>query len=930
MRTFLSRVLEDALDNGSDPKSYCFVLPNKRSSLFLRQELRTRLIPNSFFPEILSIEEFMENISGFRVIDSVALLFEFYTSYKNVVANHESNSFESFSKWAPILLQDFNELDSAMAEAESILRYIYEAKRIENWNMGEADPSELVQSYISFHKLIPELYKSFENHMNDSKAGYQGFVYKRACELVRKDASRLKSMNYVFAGFNALSKSEEFVIQHLLDLGNASVYWDDDNFYEKSEASAGDFIKNYRKRWPFYENHTFKWTDDKINTTKVIHLHGLPKNISQIKHAGEILKTLSDKGCLSDTALVLGNEKLLPGLLNSLPPEVPEANITMGYELQNVSLSSFFESLFKVHLNLSARRNKGGYYYKDLQRIFADPQIKKHYLSDPVFRDNWRQLLYKEKRLFISEKEIMGLLGETSPLTDLFKLLFQSWNAEINELLRRLCQITEWFRAQNDPNRMETEILYRFNTIFKQLLNFNDKYAHVNSLEALHEFYRQLLRMEKMSFQGEPLSGLQIMGLLESRVLDFENVIVTSVNEGFLPASRSDRSFIPLDIKFEKHLPTFREKEAIFSYHFFRLLHRAKNIYLVYNSVNDDFGSGEPSRFIKQLEIASKLGMLDNVTLEKISIQPDPIRHPIELKNVRKTKEVFSKMHRIAKRGFSPTAFTTYIRNPMDYYKRYILGIQEVEKVEETMAANTFGTVVHNTLDLLYRPYLGKWLEPDNIQGMLKKVDENVRSQWAEVYSSKAALTGKNYLSFEIAKKFITEFLIKERESLQQGMKIKILGLEEEISCQHQPSGLDFEVRLKGTIDRIDEVNGVLRIVDYKTGKVKPADMKISNWEMLVSDDKYSKAFQVLMYAYVYLKKDSSRNLYADNINDLIALESGIISFKNLRSGFMKFNDQQLTREILDTFVLQLDLLLTELFDSEVPFQEKELQTYPF
>ena len=242
MRTFLSQVLEDALENGSDPKSYCFVLPNKRSSLFLRQDLRTRLVPNSFFPEILSIEEFMERLSGFRVIDNVALLFEFYTVYKNVIPNNESNSFESFSKWAPILLQDFNELDSAMAEAESLLKYIYEAKRIENWDVGDSEPGNLVENYISFHKLIPVLYKSFENHMNDSKSGYQGFVYRKASELTRENVSGLKSMKYVFAGFNALSKSEELVIQHFLDQGNASIYWDDDDFYEKSEASSLVFL----------------------------------------------------------------------------------------------------------------------------------------------------------------------------------------------------------------------------------------------------------------------------------------------------------------------------------------------------------------------------------------------------------------------------------------------------------------------------------------------------------------------------------------------------------------------------------------------------------------------------------------------------------------------------------------------------------------
>ncbi len=930
MRTFLSRVLDDALEKGSDPKGYCFILPNKRSSLFLSKELRNRLAPNSFFPEILSIEEFMENISGFRVIDNVSLLFEFYSIYKDVTPKKEINTFESFSKWAPVLLQDFNELDSAMADAESILRYIYEAKRIESWNIGEMEPGGLVDNYISFHKLIPEFYSSFQNRMKESNAGYQGFVYKRACELIREDASRLKSLSYVFAGFNALSKAEELVIQNLLEQGNSSIYWDDDDFYEKADASAGGFIKNYRKRWNYYHNQEFKWSGSQINSTKVIQLHGLPKNISQIKHTGEILKTLSAEGRLGDTALVLGNEKLLPALLNSLPKEVPEANITMGYELQNVALSSLFESLFKAHLNRAARRNKGAFYYRDLQRIFSEPQIQKHCQTDPVFRDNWTRLLYKEKRLFISESEIEGLSPASTELKGIFDLLFLGWDAEINLLLEKLCQITEWFRSENEPNRMEMEILFRFNTIFKQLLNFNEKYAHINSLEALHEFYRQLLRLEKMSFQGEPLSGLQIMGLLESRVLDFENVIVTSVNEGFLPAGRSDRSFIPLDIKFEKHLPTFREKEAIFSYHFFRLLHRAKNIYLVYNSVNDDFGSGEPSRFIKQLEIASRLGILNNVAIEKISIQPEPVRHPIELKTIEKTDGVISKIHEIAKRGFSPTAFTTYIRNPLDYYKRYVLRIQEVEKVEETMAANTFGTVVHNTLESLYRPYLNKWLEPDVITLMLKKVDETVRSQWAEIYSSKAVLSGKNYLSFEIAKKFISEFLSNERESLEKGAKIRILALEEELSCEHRPSGLDFEVKLKGTIDRIDEMNGALRIVDYKTGKVKPADMKVSNWEMLVSDEKYSKAFQVLMYAYIYLKNGSNRDTYVERLSRINALETGIISFKNLKSGFMKFNGQPLNPEILDSFVTQLDALLSELFDPDMMFEEKELQTFQF
>ena len=696
------------------------------------------------------------------------------------------------------------------------------------------------------------------------------------------------------------------------------------HFYEQTDASAGSFIKKYKERWSHYRKHPFKWTNRLINSKKTIHLHGLPKNISQIKHAGEILKSLGQEGDLNDTALVMGNEKLLPSLLNSLPEEVSEANITMGYELQNVSLSAFFESLFKAHNNRMGRRGSDKFYYKDLQSLFRDPHMRIHCQSDPVFGPKWKGVLYKDKRLFLSESEIMDLVEGSSKLKELFTLLFLNWDDKINALLRRLCLITEWFRDAKEQDRLDNEMLFRFNTIFRQLLNFNEKYQHINSLDALHDIYRQLLKMEKMSFQGEPLSGLQIMGLLESRVLDFKTVILTSVNEGFLPAGGSDRSFIPLDIKFEKNLPTFREKEAIFSYHFFRLLHRAEEVYLVFNNVNDEFGAGEPSRFIKQLEIASKLGILDEVSFKKMSLEPDPSSHPIELKNISKTPEVLLKIHEIAERGFSPTAFTTYIRNPLDYYKRYVLGIEEALKVEESMAANTFGTVVHNTLESLYSPYLNTLLQSEMLDAMLKAVDETVRMEWSKVYSSKASISGKNYLSFEIAKKFVADFIKIERKAVASGNQIKILGLEKRVTCKHRPSGTDIQVRLKGSIDRIDEYNGVTRIVDYKTGKVSAADLKITDWELLVTDEKYSKAFQVLMYAYIYLKSDE------EEIPLPGTLESGIISFKNLKSGFMKVGGQTISESQLASFVEKLDFLLKELYDLDIPFQEKEVQSFSY
>lgn len=925
MQSFISKVLDDVLEKDTDLVGHCFVLPNKRSALFLKNELRRKLNPNSFFPAILSIEEFMERLSGYQVLDRVGLLFEFYSVFNQVSRDKDKNSFESFAKWGHILLQDFNELDGNLTAADAILTYIYEARRVENWNVDGSGQSTMVSNYISFHKLIPIYYNGLQNRMHAIRAGYQGFVYKRAFETIQEafgnlnGKSRLFADRFVFAGFNALGKAEEKVIQLLLENDTAAVYWDDDSFYEHSGSSAGSFMDSYRKQWPYYRTNEFKWTGNSIDSQKVIHLHGLPKNISQIKHIGSLLKSLKEQGLLKDTALILGNEKLLPALLSSLPEEVSEANITMGYELQNVALSTFFDTLFRAHLNRSAKQ-KGAFYYRDLQMLFNDPQLKTHCLTDPDFQKNWDRLLLKEKRLFVRERDLLELVSKDSKLSEIFALLFTNWDQEVNFLIQKMSSIVEWFRKENHPDRLELEILFRFYSIFSQLLNFNTTYGHIVSLKALHQFFRQILQMEKMSFQGEPLSGLQIMGLLESRVVDFDTVILTSVNEGFLPSGRSDNSFIPLDIKVENNLPIFKEKEAIFSYHFFRLLHRARRVYLVYNNITDDFGSGEPSRFLKQLEVAKKLGYLDKVSFEKKSIQPRVVQNPLELKTISKTGPVIDKLVEIAGNGFSPTAFTTYIRNPIDYYKRYVLGIPEHEKVEETMAANTFGTVIHNTLEKLYRPCVDQYLTPGHLSDMLKNLEAEIEKEWAITYSSKAIRSGKNYLSFEIAKQFLVNFLRIEKASLDSGARIRILGLEERISCLHKSPRFNFDIRLKGTIDRIDEFNGVRRIVDYKTGKVSSTDMNVRDWEKLITEEKHSKAFQVMMYAYMYLQD------HPGALKDGLPLESGIISFKNLNSGFLKVNGNPVTSEVLEEFKMQLDLLLSAMFSIDSPFEEKELQ----
>tara|TARA_B100000768_G_scaffold73247_1_gene70189 strand:- start:2530 stop:3765 length:1236 start_codon:yes stop_codon:yes gene_type:complete len=405
------------------------------------------------------------------------------------------------------------------------------------------------------------------------------------------------------------------------------------------------------------------------------------------------------------------------------------------------------------------------------------------------------------------------------------------------------------------------------------------------------------------------------MGMLETRVLDFENVIITSVNEGVIPSNSQQNSFIPFDVKVAYGLPTYREKDAIYSYHFFRLIQRAKNVFIIYNTEHDSFGSGEKSRFVKQLEI------IRNDISKKI-VSPKVITEKSELKEIFKNDDILEKLKELATKGISPSAFTNYLYNPISFYKQKILKIREFEGVEETIAANTLGTVVHETLDELYKPFTGKYLQVKDIDGMEKKSKDLIVKHFKNEFRNGDVSTGKNRLIFEVANRFVHNFLNQEKTLLKdENNQLKILACEETLSTKIRVAGIDFPIKIHGQVDRVDELNGVTRIVDYKTGMVKDTNLKLIDFEN-IRDLKYHKAIQVLLYAFLYTKNK--------NYNFEKPLEAGIFSFKNLKNGFLSMNfsssnknpKNNISEEKLEEFMVAFKDLLAEIYNTEVSFLE--------
>jgi hypothetical protein len=542
--------------------------------------------------------------------------------------------------------------------------------------------------------------------------------------------------------------------------------------------------------------------------------------------------------------------------------------------------------------------------------LFNDPYINR--LQGPIAKkliDN----IQNENRIFLSLKSLKKHLNndEVDSFEDVF-LLF-NFSENINEVIEKCVFLLR--KLKDIVEGIEKEHLFRFYQIFQQLFTLNSTYNHLGDLKTLILFYEQILNTEKLSFRGEPLKGIQLMGMLESRVLDFETLILTSVNEGILPKGKNESSFVPFDVKKHFGLPTFQEKDAIYSYHFQRLIQRAKKVFLLYNTETDNLGSGEKSRFLTQLEVA-------NLIDQSVIVSPKVQSLEFPETRIEKTEAVMLKLRHEFSKGISPSALATYVYNPVAFYQQKVLGVQDLNEVEETVALNTMGTVIHDVLDEMYEPFLGILIKEAHVLQMIGNVKKLLLKYFKKHYKEGNIETGKNKLIFEVSKNFIRRFLKQELQLLKNGSQLKLLATEEKLITSLKIDGIDFPINVKGIVDRIDELDGVVRIIDYKTGKVTGNQLKLNDFSLIRDDFKYSKAMQVMLYSFLFTtvsKFDGSK------------MESGIISFKNLNAGFLKMNfsetrkvDNEVSTGRIDEFMDEIRVLIKEILDPNTPFIENK------
>ena len=915
MISFLQEVLQNVSQKHETFEHLIFILPSKRAGTFLRNSIANTTTKTAFAPEIYSIESFVEQISELKYATNTQQVFELYAVYSKD-NNIQKDNFFTFSKWAQTLLQDINEIDRYLIDSSKLFSNLSAIQEINHWSLQD-EKTQMMQDYLSFWNNLEKLYNDFNQALLLQGLGHQGLVYRHACDKIYDYIKSTQSQKHIFIGFNALNTAEELIIQTLLKETDADIYWDTDtHFFNDNLHDAGLFIRQHANSWPYFKENSLKTIGNHFSKEKNIQIIGVPKNVSQAKYVGKLLDQLNDSDAtkIANTAVVLGDENLLNPVLHSIPQTINSVNITMGYALSKTTLSNLFSQFIELYLH----RDKRGWFYQPLLAFLAHPYIKdlirnedeanQISLSGLIKENNWTHInVAKINKSKTTDHNLAMLFHESQPTT--------------SELITHCLHVIEVLKQKfiTRKNDLSLEYLYRFHVLFVQIGELITKYPFVNDLKSLQSLYKELLSSETVDFQGDPLKGLQVMGMLESRNLDFETVIITSVNEGILPSGKSNNSFIPFDLKKAIRLPTYKEKDAVYTYHFYRLLQRAKNIHIIYNTEPDVLEGREKSRLISQLLTDSKVS--GNITHSVVAptIKPETK----QLEQIEKSNELLTLIKNHATKGFSPTSLSNYIRNPIDFYKRNLLNIDNITEVEETVAANTFGTIIHDTLEELYTPFIGKYLSSDELSKARLKIKPLVEHHFAKSYLDGDISHGKNLIAFKVATRYIENFLNLEIKEVQNH-QIKIIGLELSLRTEINIPGLDFSIALRGKLDRIDEKDGAIRIIDYKTGKVEAKNVAIFNWNELSTTYDLSKAFQLLCYALMY-----------NDISPIEHIEAGIISFKNLSAGLLKFatkpskssrqRDHRITQETLSLFQEELSKLIVEICDPKIPFTEKEV-----
>lgn len=919
---------------------FVFVFPNRRTGLFFQKYLSEVSPKPLFSPTILTINDLFVQLSGKQTADRISMLFKLYKIY--LYHSGSTETFDEFLYWGEMLLNDFDDVDKYMADARMLFTNVTDLREIEN-DFSFLSPEQIAAirtfwssfypkgdspnqtEFLAVWKTLYTLYNEFRETLAAENKGYEGMIFREVVEQLEQNTCRdLPYEKIVFVGLNALSVAEERFLIQLQKRGIADFYWDYASPKVKDRNNkASYFVERNLRQFP---SQLVLEQDSEVTSETKIDVIGIPSGIGQAKHVYNILNDLCKEGDMDAeealrTAVILPDEHLLIPVLNAIPEQIKRINVTMGYPLAGTPIASLMEFILALQKNVRYVNRQPTFYFRDVLPILNHRYVT---VTSPVIITQLVKDIVENNKIHIAYTE----LNKTPLLSILFTPIttvesFSDYLIQVLQVLNKMMtnktEEEEEEETTQRTNDIEQEFIFHY---FATVNRMKEVIQEANIEMKIETYFRLLKRMTEtitIPFKGEPLSGLQIMGVLETRALDFDRIIILSMNEGIFPLKKAANSFIPYNLRRGFGLPTYEHQDSVWAYHFYRLIYRANHISLLYDTRNNGLQTGEVSRFVHQLRYHYEEPIQNKLIVYNVASSKTPALQ------INKTEAVMAQLatyQQGGKRMISASAINTYLDCPLKFYFSVLEGLQEEKEASETIESDVFGSILHKVMEVLYKPLCGKLVTADLLKIIRQDkitLSATINQAFAEVFfktDTVRPLTGQNYLIGEMIRKYVEKII--ERDS----KLTPFYYLESERKIKKTITLTDKrEIQLKGIIDRVDKVGNTIRIIDYKSGSGTTLFSTIENLFNKEEKERSKAVMQVFLYAWMY-GVTSAEN----------TLQPGIYYMRSLFSHtfnpgiFQRTEKRGKNEQVLDfadyytEFEAGLRNCLDEIFGKETPF----------